>query len=486
MKTVKTKIALFAAAAAVAGAGCRTTEEILRDYERDFSAGNYEKAAEEVSKLSEDKDKNECLWRLHAGTALMFAGKNKEALEQFNGTEDVFENEDAKSVFAQTGDGALAMLNNDTSFNYDGGGQDRIFTCLYKAQIYASLGHSNATRSELNRSQAHQDMWLDERKKDISAAAERLEQDSAAYRKEKGEDGNAGDDGKGAAGALADKGLAESIYDGCGYDMANGGRIETLSRKDYVNAYASHVNGIFRWLDGSGGQASLREVAELRRGNATLARDAAECASAVKKPSGQIWVYVEDGLCPVREEWRIDLPLFLIPGLNKYVLYSGMAFPKLRKRAAAGAGWRVSNGSAVAQMEMLQDVDALMKTEYDVYMRGALAREITRTIVKTGTQIALGIAEHNASGRAKTMLMLSRIAAAGWHAGTVGADIRSWTALPQTVWETRIDRPASGKIEIASATGKYAVDVPHEGNAMVFFRIPSAAAQPSVRVVRLP
>ena len=98
----------------------------------------------------------------------------------------------------------------------------------------------------------------------------------------------------------------------------------------------------------------------------------------------QVWVYVEDGLCPVREEWRLDLPTVLIPYLNRYILYAGMALPYLRYRNEACASYSVAAGGQVMPLVELQDVDALLKTEFDVYFRGALTREITRTVVKAG------------------------------------------------------------------------------------------------------
>lgn len=465
--------------------GCRTTEDVLSDYEKNFSAGAYALASQEVSELAGDRDSNEQLWHLHAGAALMFAGDSAAAVEQFHATEDAFEAEDAKSVFARGGEGALAMLGNDMTFDYDGGGQDRIFTCLYKAQVYASLGDSDSARTELNRADAHQDKWLFERGKDIEAARERLESESSSYRKEKGEAEAANTDRSATASAMSDYSFATSMAEGCGFDPRTSGRLEALSRNDYFNAYASHFNGVFRWVDGTGGRELLAETAALRPANSVAARDAAE-ARAGAAPASQVWVYVEDGLCPKREEWRIDLPTALIPGLNRYVLYTGMAFPKLAYRPFAGLQWNVKTSGASVPLEVLQDVDALMKTEYDVYMRGAIAREIMRTIVKTGTQIALGIAEDNADGYAKWGLLAARVAAAGWHAGTVGADIRSWTSLPKIVFVARLDRPADGRLDISCTTQTIPVQLaPGEGNAAVFVRLPSAQAVPSVRIVEL-
>ena len=57
------KIAVAALACACA-AGCRTTKEVLDDYEVALSTGNYAEPVQETSELAAEKDGSQLLWQL--------------------------------------------------------------------------------------------------------------------------------------------------------------------------------------------------------------------------------------------------------------------------------------------------------------------------------------------------------------------------------------------------------------------------------------
>lgn len=138
-------------------------------------------------------------------------------------------------------------------------------------------------------------------------------------------------------------------------------------------------------------------------------------------------------------------------------------------------------------MQPLANVDALVKVEYDVYMRGAIGREITRTVVDVGIQVALGVAADNTRDwRTQTALIASQYAVATYSALRRGADTRSWATLPKTVYLARVKRPSDGVLEITADGNPVAQVKLPEGNSMIFVRKPSAVAIPSVKVVTLP
>ena len=138
-------------------------------------------------------------------------------------------------------------------------------------------------------------------------------------------------------------------------------------------------------------------------------------------------------------------------------------------------------------MQTLANVDALAKVEYDVYMRGALKREITRTIIDVGVQVALGVAAEKAGDwKVKTALVASQYAVAAYSLARRGADTRCWPTLPKTVYVSHVARPSDGKLSIRANGGNAAEVVLPEGNSMVFVRKPSAAAVPSVKVLTWP
>ena len=481
------KIASAALACACA-AGCRTTQDVLRDYEIALSTGQYGAPVEESAELAAKKDGSQLLWQLLAGGALYMADDRNRAIAMFDAAEDAMAANDRTSVFARAGEGTLAMMTNDRVFDYDGGGQDRVFTCLYKAIDFMALGNRAGARTELNRAAQHQENWLWERRKDIAAAARRLESDAAAYARQQQVQLPAGR-AQQTAGIMADSSFRGQVRSACGFDPAVSGNLQALAPKDYMNVYASHVTGVFRWLAGDPARNCLKDAATLRPDNAVAARDFAEIERG-GKPANQVWIYAEDGLCPSREEWRVDLPLALLPYVRRYVLYAGMALPRLRERAHGAISWSVAAGGQNVPMAPLADVDALVKTEYDVYMRGALTREITRTIVKVGVQVALGVAadaaerRHARKGKSQgdaLALRLAQIGVATWAMTTTAADLRSWTALPKTVKVARVDRPADGRLEVAADGQRIQLEVP-PGNTMVFLRKPGPSAYPVVKM----
>ena len=460
--------------------GCRTTEDVLRDYEANVTTGNYGALPEESAKLADGGDDSRLLWNLLAGSGYYLSGDSANARARFDAAEDAMQANDTASVFSKGGQGALGMMTNDRAFPYDGGGQDRIFACLYKAIDYMVARDAAAARTELNRAAQHQENWIWERRKDLEAAQAKMEADASAYAAQQQVQAQ-GDRAQQVQGALADPTFCAQLREKCAFDPETSGRLETLAAKDYHNAYAAHVCGVYRWINGDDGRNFLKDVAGFCGGNAFVARDYAE-ADRGTKPSNQVWIWVEDGLCPCREEWRVDLPLGVMPYVNRYVLYAGMALPYLRERTWGAASWSVQAGGATVPMAELANVDRLVKTEYDVYMRGALAREVTRTVVRTAAQIALGCTADSAGDRnTQIALRFAQVGVATWAMSSTAADLRSWTALPKTVKGVRIDRPADGRVSIVADGQVIPLTVP-EGNTLVFVRKPGPTAGPVVKM----
>ena len=482
---------IIAAALAMANSGCRTNKDILNDYEKSLIEGNYSLSVAEVEEKADDGGVDELMWRLHAGSSRYLLNDGPFAIAQFDKAEDIFIKNDQTSTFKQGSTGAFAMISNDRAFPYAGGGEDRIFTCFYKAVDYARKGNLDAMRTELNRAAQHQDNWLWERKKEIAEAAEKLKKDADEYTKDKG--GSQKDDidnsksSEAASTAFENESLSSLIKDKCDFDAASDGNVETLSRKDWLNKYVQYATGVFRWASGdSDGAAYIKEIAEIDPEN-TLAKTDFQAASTGAKPTNQVWIFIEDGLGPVREEWRLDLPLVLIPYANRFILYAGMALPYLRYRPEASSSYEVSSGGNSTGLVLLQDVDKLIKTEFDVYFREALIREITRTIVKASVQVALGVVAENASDNyTKIALRGAQIAAAAWAAAVTQADLRCWSALPKKVYAIRVPRPADGTIRITAAGAPVAEAIVPEGNSFVFVRKTSPAAAAVVKTATLP
>ena len=477
---MKLKPIAFAALACACAAGCRTTKDVLNDYEMNLSVGNYGGSTQELLKLADKKDGSELLWRLMAASTLQYSDSQEtEAIRQFDLAEAVLQKNDQTSVFAQGGEGTFAMLTNDKVFSYDGGGLDRVFTCVYRGIDFLCTSDRENALVEFNRAAQYQRNWLYDRRKDIDAAAKKLESDAIAYQKK--QEAKEEHPSEAVNKAMEDESFCAQIREKTGFDPSASGNLDALSQSAYVNAYAAHLTGVFRWINGDNGLDDLKLAAAVKPDDTCIARDFAECEKSIM-PTNQVWIWAEDGLCPVREEWRIDLPFILIPYARRYIMYAGMALPVLRERAYGAITWNAVTGDRTMPFEELESIDRLVRTEYDVYMRGALTREITRTLVRTGVQVGLGIAADNASDRRTELaLRLSQIGTAAWAATCTAADIRSWTALPKRVMAVRLDRPADGVVQVVADGQTIPMTVP-AGNSLVFIRKPAPSAPPVVKI----
>ena len=454
---VKGLILTLALAGAV-GTGCRSTKAVLADYEANVSYGRYAEAAVEPAKLAAEGGKDALCWQLNAAGAEHLAGRVDEAILGFDRAEDLFIDFDGRGAVSTAANGTWSMMTGDYMMPYAGNGQDRIFTCLYKAIDFGAKGNVAAVRTELNRALQHQANWRDEQNAAIAAAAERMRGDAQAYARKEGV--SAASANGAAEKALADPGFAATISARTGFDPERGGRVECLAEDDYTNRYLERVNAVFRRYAGDDGP----------------------------KPSGMVTVFVEDGLCPVREEWRVDLPLILIPGLNRYVQYAGMALPVLRYRNEAVTAYAVEAGGNRYGMSPIQDVDCLVKTEFDIAFRGALAREITRAVIRVSAQAALGAvaqSQRHSNNDAYVLFSLLQLGVAAWSYGTTDADLRCWASLPKKVYMLDVPRPADGVVSVRCGLETVKVNVP-AGNTFVFIRKPSSAAPAVVKSFSIP
>lgn len=449
------KLALVLAALAGGVLGCRSTEAILADYEAKVLSGRFNAAAAEPAQKADEGGKDALCWQLHAAAAERLAGNNDEAVRRFDLAEDLVVDFDGRN---KTVDTTVSMMTGDCALPYAGDGQDRIFTCLYKAIDFGVLGKPAAVRTELNRAMLHQQNWRAERSAEIAAADEKMGRDARSYAQSNGVRQATGSNAFSTVSrAFDDASFSAAVRANAGFDTARDGRLDLLTDDDFTNAYLVRMNETFRRYVGDSGQ----------------------------KPHDMVTVFVEDGMCPKREEWRIDLPTILIPWVNRYVQYAGMALPKLVYRNAAVTAYSVSGAGTIYPMVEIQDVDRLVKTEFDVYFRGALTREIIRAVTRVGVQVALGavrdgISDHNA----QVALTLVQLGVAAYGLSTTDADIRSWTALPKKVYMLDLPRPADGMVVVTCGLEQVRLSVP-QGNTMVFIRKTSSAAPSVVKMFTL-
>ena len=81
MKCLECILASLALAVCV---GCRTTEEVLHDYEANATVGNYAALPGEVAELADGNDDSRLLWNLMAGSGYYLMADGANALARFD------------------------------------------------------------------------------------------------------------------------------------------------------------------------------------------------------------------------------------------------------------------------------------------------------------------------------------------------------------------------------------------------------------------
>lgn len=469
-------------------AGCSTTADRLAAYEQSCLKGDFKRAESRIPTPSlESKKPGDLLGDLHAGAAARLAGAQARSSAYFDRAEDTYAKNDTASVFSRGTAHGLALLANDMVYPYDSAGVERVFCSIYKALNEVETGNPAGARTEFNRAQQRQEDYLFERRKQIAAARvaferQKKEGDDKVRQQGGGTRTSSANWQKLQETILGNRTIQAEIKTQSGVDVTADKGVGALALSDYANVYVYHLGGVFRWLSGDPARGSLKTARDLRPDLKVVREDFAAC-DAGRAPGNNVWVYVEDGLCPRRDEFHIDLPLGLIP-FQKHLLYLGMALPKLVERRGASSWYRLRAGGRQADLPLLQDVDRLVRTDFKLMFKEALAREVVRVAVSASLQIiSREMAERAKKDNNSTLWEVGQIAVALWSAASKGADIRSWTALPKRVYAGRIPWPADNQLLIESMAGNCPVALQTGKQAIVWIRWIGGNAPPVVRVI---
>lgn len=454
-----------------------------REYNKRIAIGAYGEATRIAEEEANKKNVDQLLWHLQAGTAASYSGNMGESIRHFDLAEDIFQKNDQKSVFDKNSEKVGSFLLNDLVFDYNGMGLDRTFCCLYKAMDFAAQGRMDPARTELNRAAQHQENWVYERKKDVDAAYKKLNKETENAAKQN-KDSDACNPQK-AESIASDKRVVELIKGKTGVDYNEYGNLEQLAAFNYTSIYLAHLCGVFRWLNKDGGRNFLKDAATLASGNQLLAEDFRN-ADAGQEPGNNVWVYVEDGLCSCREQVTVIIPTHLLAIGGLFVMPSAISLPALRERLPAAEKYYVETSSGgSSQMLFLENIDRLVRTEYGVYMRGAVPREIARVLMRVAGQVALAVAAKNTrNSSARLGLYITQIGVGLFGLAVSQADTRSWQALPKNIYVQKVPTPADGKVLVkAGNMPTIEVAVPPDCPSIIWVRRPTAFAVPGTKVI---
>jgi len=196
-------------------------------------------------------------------------------------------------------------------------------------------------------------------------------------------------------------------------------------------------------------------------------------------------VLYEDGNGPGFDEFRLDLPMYLV---SDKVLYSGIALPEFREGQSAGG--RLLVGDSGTATVMLTDMNRIAGLEFEKSYEGVVMKAVVSTLIKTAAQYAANEAIDREVSKNKLDPLagaLLQIGTAVTQAATTQADTRAWRNLPNTIQIAIVERPVSGNLPLFTAAREPvgSAEVKEEGNYLVLVKAASPQAKPVFYVAKL-
>lgn len=437
--------------------GCATPKKYA-DYHAFYSAGAYDEARDALLKkepnlanvsLDADPepgsmDADYLLEDLMIGSADQMRGDREEAEKAFIAADRIYQ--DTLAQEGLVGGGAAQVgkvLTSDTSGMYRGRFYEGVMAGTYKAmEAWARGDDPNVVRMRFRQ--------LSERQR-LAAAhfKKQIEQEEEAAKKEAAE--NKGQmEGISLGDILQSKEMLEKKKE------FFAGAYQIVSYSEYDNPFSHYIEGLYRMLSEPDDSSALEMAIQSFRhayhvsGANAIAQECAiadALADQVKiKPSAlnrQMWVILENGLCPIREEEKIILP---VP-IKGTIVTACLAWPRLAEVQGEYAGWVLrNNGVELKRMASVCNLDRVAAAEYKTELKGIWTRQTCSALIKCVVQYVSQKQMEKWGGQ--DMAPLIGVALGAGSAAITHADTRCWSSLPKDILVARVKIPEDGTVEL--------------------------------------
>jgi hypothetical protein len=439
--------------------GCNPAKSNLALFNTQFEAGDYNNAAQFAQKKignGKTPSGDDLLWTLQLAASERAQLNHQESIARLDRAEDMLKQYDQQSELVDT---VGSTIVNDNVVPYKGQEYDGVMVNTYKALDFMAQKNQELARVELNRALDRQIRAREHFNEEIKKLQAQLDK----QKEENKNDVNAMVDDPSVASRIA-------VY----YPNLD----QFQPYPDFVNPFTTYLAGLFFTIAGDYEKAGylLKEAYGMVPDNDYIAKDLLltdDAISGKAKVEGIVWVIFENGLGPIKEEVRIDLPLFLA---TSRVYYAGIALPRLQSRSIAYSCLMVHSEAGVYQTKQIADMERVIQTEFKKDFRGILARAIASAVLKAAAQAS--VSDNDEYGVATALIALYSVA-------TTAADVRIWSALPKDFQVARCAIPADRKLEIVPAGGApFEINIPACKNAIVYIKIIHAGASPVCEVLK--
>ncbi|HCD36887.1 MAG TPA: hypothetical protein DEQ23_07710 [Chlorobium sp.] len=438
-------------------------KDILK-FNKMYERGEYAEAADfELDRIGDDRsDKAKLLQSLQAAAALRYDSRLELSSRLFDESDAILREHEEKLLASTASSSAGAVLLNDSSLDYKGTVYDGVMLNTYNALNFWEAGKTDLARIEFNRA-------LERQRRAVERFASEIEKTRRALA-EKQASGSVPLDVERRADSPEVDALIQQNY-------SNIFAFEAYP--DFANPFANYAAGLFflSQKDYPRAEEQLKRVVGMSGMDSPAKGDLALVVEALRgneDVGAYTWVIFENGSGPVREEIRLDLPLFIV---SRTVKYTGIALPTLAFREKGCEYLNLKTGDeTVGRTAVLSSMDRVVQTEfkkrYPAVLRRAIASAAVKTVAQAQVQKQLGDIGGLLGGLAQR--------------ATTIADTRMWTALPKEFQIARIKTPEDGRLEIVSSEGRsFAVTVPPGARSIVYIKIPSMEARPYCSVTAM-
>ena len=451
---------IFSVLVPVFFAGCNAPKDDLLKFNASFRSDylnspnleNSIKIAQSKTGKSKNPKGEDLLWSMQLGCLERINQNHRQSNEYFDKAEEMLNFFDYQN---KTADSLAAMTVNENIVPYLGEEYDGIMVNTYKALNFMALGENDSARVEFNRALDRQRRAKENFAREIAKLQSELEQEQGKEQSQVKRNVDNPEIQK----------LIEERYPGI-YNFK--------AYPDFVNPFTTYIAGVFFNLIGDHSKAAplLKEAYGMVSDNEYLAEDIVvteQVLDGQKEFKDTVWVIFENGMGPVKEEFRIDLPLFVATEEVKYV---GIALPQLQFREQAYPSLSIKADGRNYTTEQVADMDRIIQTEFNKDFKGILTRAIISTTAKAVAQYALEKQDKSSSTLASFLV-------AAYSYATTAADVRIWTTLPKDFQVARFPMPADGLLTIEPpGGGSFQIKIPTCKNAVVYVKIPFHQAKP--------
>lgn len=451
----------------IALTGCGATHKMkFTEFTEAYTQADYCKAADTIlgekgiCKMSADDIKPSDFnidEQLNAGTSLFLAQKPDISNKIFENTADEIQKSLDSMGLTR---GTVEVLANASIVDYNPMIMDSIYLYSYTLMNALAQNNKDEAKIQVNRAYNVQQKAVEEFNKEIQKQKEANSEDLAQMQQE--------------ARVVNQKNISDVMSKYKEFERWNG-------YANFVNPYVTYMSGLYFMTNGKSNSdyetASnyFKRVSGMSYNNSFVKKDLAladKLASGTQKSlQPTAWIIFENGLIANFEEFRIDLPIFIA---TNNVKTASLALPYPKQRETAYDNISVSNSKTKVTTEVLADIDNIFIAEFKKRLPLIVSKAVTKLTLQT---VAQAVAQNNLGD-------WGGIAMSAYSVMTAGADTRSWYSLPKNVQLAKINK--TGSVLTLNIGGKnYKLDVPGDGNSIVYVRVPVAGSTPVINVLNL-